>query len=469
MSDFNRNIAALLREKPRVHFIGIGGAGMLALAGLVAESGFPVSGSDLTENANTARLRARGAVITLGHSAENVRGAGIAVFTSALKPDNPELLAAIGAGLCVMERHKFLGVLFNCYENSCAVSGCHGKSTASGFLVSALMKAGLDPQAVIGANLPLLGGNFRSGKLACVAEACEYKRNFLALRPKVGMILNVGDDHMDYYKNSGDVVSAYDSFLAGIRPGGAAVLNFDDPGCAALRYGGTKYFFGLGEGADCRAADVQSRGGRYAFTILYKGERRPVRLSVYGKHNIYNALAAYLAARLMGAGGKKAAGGIAAFAGAERRFEYKGKFNGADIVSDYAHHPRELSALFAAAREVFGENTAAVFQPHTYSRTKTLMREFEACFDDAGKLVILPAYAAREEFDAAGSAKTLYERVRLRRPDTHYAETYAGAEALLREKRFAAVLVAGAGDVDGFAERLSLSDKNSHGEFLSGV
>jgi UDP-N-acetylmuramate--alanine ligase len=445
-----RLVESFLDKKPQIHFIGIGGTGMSALAGICLSYGYTVTGSDIAQSENIEQLVKLGAKVYFSHSEKNVEGSDIVVFSSAIRPDNVELVAAVRGGRCVLERHKFLGALFNCFEESIAVAGSHGKTTACGMLSYILLEAGRDPQILIGGNLALIGGNFRKGRGCCLAEACEYRRNFLALKPLVPVILNVEKDHMDYFKDEEDLVDAYLSFAKNGR--GTCVVNGDDSNCIKIIPHVKCATFGFGKGNDCYPKEIRGSKGRYSFTLCHGERQLKISLSVNGRHNIYNAMAAYLAASLLGIEGDVIASALSKYKGIGRRFENVGKAGGIPIICDYAHHPKEIKAVIDAARETFGKNVIAVFQPHTYTRTKALMEEFEGCFGGAAAVLLLPVYAAREEYDAGGSSIALYERLSRGHPNAYYLDNFHQASLLIRRMRGSCVLLLGAGDIFKLAE-----------------
>jgi UDP-N-acetylmuramate--alanine ligase len=443
----NKIMENFLDKKPAIHFIGIGGIGMSALAGTCIEYGYTVSGSDIADNENIRLLISKGAQINLYHSKDNIKNCDIVVFTSAIKPDNPELMQAVKLNKCVLERHKFLGVIFNSFEKNIAVSGSHGKTTACGFITQILMEADSDPQVLIGGNLKLIGGNYRKGKGCCIAEACEYKRHFLSLKPFVPIVLNVENDHMDYYKNSLDVIAAYDSFLGNKKEGGTGIINGDDSICRSLKNSAGYITYGFNENNACRAVNVKKYRGKYSFTLCYKDKELPVKLNVCGRHNIYNALAAYCAAKVLNIDDCLAIKAIGNFTGVSRRFEFVGKTGDVPVICDYAHHPSEIEAVLRCAREVFRGTITAVFQPHTYSRTKAFMESFSKCFDAADRLVLLPVYAAREDYDGEGSSAALYEKIKSRGKSVIYLDSFKQAEMYLRSNKSDCIMILGAGDI----------------------
>lgn len=447
-------------KKLSVHFIGIGGIGMSALAGICLDYGFEVSGSDLSSNHNTKKLEQKGAYINYIHSAKNIsEGCGIVVFSSAIKPENPEIVQAIKMSKCLIERHKFLGILFNGFTRSIAVSGSHGKTTCTGILAGVLIQNDTDPEIFLGGNIDTLGGlNYRKGEGCALAEACEYKDNFLSLKPSVGVVLNIEKDHMDYFRDVERLISGFDRFVKNIKPGGTAVINGDDEYCRQLiaMQSGDKNIitFGMSEKNDCYASEIKRYKGRYSFTVVYKGERHRIKLRIFGRHNIMNALAAFCVCRILNLDTALSIQAIESFKGVKRRFEYAGTFCGADVIKDYAHHPRELKAVIDSAGEIYKERLTAVFQPHTYSRTKALMPEFCECFDGLDVLILLPVYSAREAYDKEGSTAALYENLRERKKEVVYLDSFSQAREHLKTLNSSVILLLGAGDIDKLADIL---------------
>lgn len=451
---FNKVLNNFFDKKPAIHFIGIGGIGMSALAGICLSYGYTVTGSDICNNENIQDLIKKGAKINLFHNKKNINKCDIVVFSSAINPDNPELLQAIKLNKCVLERQKFLGIIFNCFDKSIAVAGSHGKTTACGFLSKILLNAKADPQIIIGGNLDFLGGNYRKGEKCCLVEACEYKRNFLSLKPFVPVILNIENDHMDYFKNSVDVLQAYNSFLNNIKKGGTAVINGDDSNSKLLKDIDKLITYGFKENNDCRAINIRRYKSKYNFNLVFKGKNYKIKLNVFGKHNIYNAMAAFCAAYIIGIEPTKIIEGIQKYTGIKRRFEFKGKLKGGTIICDYAHHPSEIKAVLKCAREMFKGTITAVFQPHTYTRTKSLMEDFAKCFNNCDRVILLPVYPAREKFDKSGSSITLYENLKKYNKNAIYLDDFLQAEHYLRQNKSSAIMILGAGDIIKLADMI---------------
>lgn len=399
----------------KVHFIGIGGISMSALAKILIASGVEVSGSDITATPITAELEALGARITIPHNASCVSDQDIAVFTSAVKDDNPEVAEAKKRGIPLVERAQMVGnVMKNC-STAVAVSGTHGKTTTTSMMAYTMLSSDLDPTVMVGGELDILKGNLRIGKSGyMVTEACEYCRNFLRFAPTLGIILNVEADHLDYYRDLDDVIDAFASFAALIPENGALVINGDDPNCrkAAERAKCKVITAGIKNG-DIKAEDISyDRFGYPSFAVTENGkEIMRLTLSVVGEHNIYNALCAVAASLVMTDNISAIKEGLEKFTGTKRRFEKKGEKDGILVVDDYAHHPTEIKATLSAVSKIRSGRVWCVFQPHTYTRTKTLFPDFVDALSGAENLVVADIYAAREKDTGLVSAKELADAI----------------------------------------------------------
>jgi UDP-N-acetylmuramate--alanine ligase len=449
------------------HFVGIGGAGMSVLAHALLDRGDTVSGSDQSESAALDGLRARGAAVTVGHDAGNpdLARADTVVITAAAPADNPEIAAARAAGKPLLKRAALLGRLMD-ERVGVAVAGTHGKTTTSAMVTWILRQAGRDPAFLVGGVLTDLGvGGHWGGGAELVAEADEYDSSFLALRPQVAIITNVEADHLDYYADLGAIRMAFRRFAGGLRPGGTLLLCGDDAGAESLYAqlmkempadGGEGRQYQLyGAGPDCfwQAADERPNGaGGSDFTVLEAG--RPVAavaLAVPGRHNVLNALGAIGAAAALGVDCGAAAAALAGFHGTARRFQAKGEAHGALVVDDYAHHPTEIAATLAAARRSLpGRRLIVVFQPHTYTRTRSFLAEFATALRAADVVIVCEIYAARERDTLGMSGQMLAGAINAATPGkARFAPDLAAAEtmaaALLRPGDV--LITMGAGDV----------------------
>jgi UDP-N-acetylmuramate--alanine ligase len=403
-----------------VHLIGIGGAGMSGLARVLLARGARVSGSDQAESAVTRALSAEGITVRIGHDAAHVGDVDRVIYSAAVAADNPELCEAERRGIPRVRRDRALGELM-AGSLGIAVAGTHGKTTTTGMCASIFLQAGEDPTILIGGDLPAIGGNARAGRgPVLIAEACEAYDSFLELSPRIAIVTNVEADHLDYHGSLEGVVRAFSRFVERIAPGGCAVLNADDPHTPrlleALRC--RAVLFALDPAPEKRTAsayvatEVREREARPSFVLHREGERLgEVRLSVPGRHNVANALAAGAAAIEAGVPFRAVQEGLAAFTGTGRRFETLGEARGVRVIDDYAHHPTEVRATLAAAA-VLGRPITAVFQPHLFSRTRDLMSEFAASFGEARRVVVTGIYAAREAPLPGVDAGQLAEAIR---------------------------------------------------------
>lgn len=374
------NYEHLLDHVKRIHFVGIGGSGMCPLAEILHNEGFEITGSDMSESDTLERIRSYGIPVTMGHFAENVLGADLVVYTAAVKLDNPELVSAKENNIPAVERCIMLGAVVEKYQKSVAVCGTHGKTTTTSMITQIFTSADFDPTAIIGAKLPFIGGNSRVGKSdIIVCEACEYVDTFLHLYPAITVILNVDEDHLDYFGTLDRIKESFTKFAN--QTSEILVVNGDDANTMQCVQGmaekGKKIItYGFGENNDFRA-EITNYSVCDTFDIIYKGERlTSVTLSVPGKFNVMNALAASAATITLGVDPEKAAKALEEFKGAHRRFEILGKPQGITVADDFAHHPTELRATLTTAMSMGYKNVWAVFQPHTYSRTYTFLNEF---------------------------------------------------------------------------------------------
>ena len=394
------DIDTLLRRIHRVHFIGIGGSGMCPLAEILHKEGYALSGSDNNESDTLARIRALGIPVYMGQRAENIEGAEMIVYTAALLPDNPELVAAKASGIPTFERSKLFGAISRMYPNCIAVCGTHGKTTTTSMLAQILIEAGADPTCVIGGKLPLMGSNGRVGHTdTMVCEACEFVDTFLDLSPDMSLFLNIDEDHLDYFKTVENLKASFTKFAD--LTSRTILYNGDDERTldALSRAGAGKRMisFGRGEGCEYRAVNIHIDHAFPTFDVQHDGETLgTVHLAVPGEHNVYNALAAVAAALENGVDMAQCAAALEHFRGAGRRFEVFGKFDGVTIADDYAHHPKEIEVTLTAAKAMDYKRVIAVFQPFTYSRTAMLLNEFADALSIADGIVMTQIMGSRE-------------------------------------------------------------------------
>lgn len=406
---FNMFDPKLLDGVKTIHFIGCGGSGTYPLIQILCSRGYTITGSDVEETKNTEAERAMGVQVAIGHDAANVGDAQLVVYSAAIQPDNPEIKAANARGIKTVERSILLGYVSRLHPRSVGVAGTHGKTTACGMIATMLELAGRDPAAVIGGKLPLIGGYGKAGGgQNIVIEACEYHETFLHLTCAVGVILNIDNDHLEYYGTMGQLKLAFQKFALLSR---TVVFNMDDHNTVDVVNSIDRpvLSFGIREEAHFRAVNVaEYKPGFYEFDVLELGEPfAHIRLSVPGYHNIYNALAMCCCVRPLGLKPEDAERAAEAFRGMGRRFEIKGECNGAVIVDDYAHHPTEMAATLKTARSLGYRRVIAVHQPFTYSRTKMLMNDFAEVLSQADQVVLLPVMGGREADDGSVRSEQL--------------------------------------------------------------
>ncbi len=389
-----------IKSAKRIHFIGIGGSGMCPLAEILHSQGHYLTGSDNNESDTVKRIRNMGIPVVMGQKAENVDGADMVVYTAALLPDNPELVAAKEKGIPTFERSKLFGYFTRKYDNCVGVCGTHGKTTVTSMLTHILIENDFDPSAVIGGRLPLTGTNGRVGESdILVCEACEYKDTFLDLTPDISVILNVDRDHMEYFKTLENLEASFRKFADMSTK--CVIYNGDDKNTidSVQGVGGkTMITFGNNDSCDYVAKNIDWKDGAFpCYDVYHKGELLGrVELSVPGEHNVLNSLAAICTAMYLGASFEQCRVSVATFKGAGRRFEYLGAYNGADIVDDYAHHPAEIEVTLGAAQKMSYKRVWAVFQPFTFSRTKMHLEAFAKALSIADKVVLTEIMGSRE-------------------------------------------------------------------------
>lgn len=395
-------ISLTMEQCNRIHFIGIGGVGMSGLAQICLTSGKPVSGSDVASNANTKALMAFGARIFIGHAASNLPAdTAKVIVSSAISSENEELQEARRRNLPICHRSDLLAELFLDAATGIAVAGCHGKTTVSSMIATMLVEAGQDPTCVVGGHVPALNGNARAGRSELfVAEADESDATFLKYFPHSAIITNIDNDHMDHYESLDAIVKAFEIFASHINPDGTLYLCTDDPISRnmALPQNRRVTSYGITNPADVMATEIDLQPFGSRFTLIIGGVLRgSFELRVPGMHNVLNALPVIAFGLDIGLTVRQIQDGLKRFRGAGRRFELKGSFDGVTVIDDYGHHPSEIKATLAAARSLNANRVIVVFQPHRYSRTQLLSREFGRCFSDCDKLFITEIYAASEQ------------------------------------------------------------------------
>ena len=446
----NEKLAEYLQPGNHVHLVGIGGVSMRPLALVLQSRGIHVTGSDMNSSGSTEELLRHGIPVAIGHRGENIEGAVCIIRTAAARNDNPEIAAARAAGIPIFERAQAWGMIMREYPNAICVSGTHGKTTTTSMVTHVMMEAKKDPTVMIGGALPLLGAGHRVGSGdTIVLESCEYCDSFLNFYPTLAIILNVEADHLDYFKDLADVQKSFRAF-AQLSTGGILV-NGDDENTMECVRGMDCVTFGLGGHNRIRAVNISEDWSE--FDVLCDGEHYAhLKLSVFGRHNTLNALAAAGAGWMLGVSGEDAANGLATFTGAGRRMERKGTYNGAPVFDDYAHHPGELSCLIDAVRTQGYKRVVVSFQPHTYTRTHALFEDFIRELKRVDVCVVAEIYAAREQNLIGISSRDLVARI----PGATYCETLPEVTEFLKAnvQEGDIVLTVGAGDIYRAGEAL---------------
>lgn len=453
MKDFKQYIA----QGKRGHLIGIGGVSMSPLAEVLRGMGLEISGSDINDGENVEHLRSLGISVVIGHRSETITPEmDFVVRTAAVHDDNPEVASARAQGIPVFERTEAWGAIMRDYKNALCIAGTHGKTTTTSMSTHILMAAQMDPTVMIGGTLPLLHAGHRVGNGdTIVMESCEYCNSYLNFYPTVAVILDIEEDHLDFFKDLADIQHSFREFASHVPPTGTIIANMDDKNTMdALRPLGRELMtFGLTDKADVWPRKLVQLGTQSDFDIMYRGKLfTHVTIHVPGIHNVKNALAATAAAITLGCGPLAVRYGLAAFNGAGRRFEFKGKYNGADVYDDYAHHPGELHALLDAVEPLGYKRTIVVFQPHTYSRTKALFQDFVSELRRPDMTILAEIYAAREQNTIGISSKDIADQI-------ENAMFFDSFDEILKALRWTAspgdiILTVGAGDIYKVGERL---------------
>ncbi|AWK50364.1 UDP-N-acetylmuramate--L-alanine ligase [Clostridium beijerinckii] len=438
----------------KIHFIGIGGISMSGLAAVLLNSGFKVSGSDFKNSPIVEKLKASGAEIYIGHKSENIKNVDLVVYTAAIPSDNPELLEAEEKNITLMDRAEFLGEIMKGHKYNVAISGTHGKTTCTSMLSHVTLAGNLDPTILVGGELDIIHGNFRIGNSEYfLTEACEYKRSFLKFFPYIGVILNIDADHLDCYKDIDEIADTFLKFSKLIPQDGYLVGYGDDfrvkeilskVDCNTLSYG-------FDETSDVIAKNIIFNKDGCATFDVYKDNKNlfSLTLNIPGKHSILNALASICVSLIFNISNDNIIEGLSKCKGAHKRFEYKGELNGVTVIDDYAHHPTEIKATLSTAKQIKHNKTYCIFQPHTYTRTKSLFDEFTECFSDTDELILMDIYAAREKNTGLVSSDDLGDAIRSKGIKCTNVHSHDEALDYVKSKLTSGdlLLTVGAGDV----------------------
>jgi len=457
----------MFRKAHRLHFVGVGGSGMSGIAEVLVNLGYSVSGSDLVVNSATERLTTLGARVQCGHRASQVHGADAVVVSSAVGPDNPEVLEARRRKIPVIPRAEMLAELMR-LKHGVAVAGAHGKTTTTAMIAEVLTRGGLDPTVIIGGRVGTLASGAKLGQgEIMVAEADESDGSFLKMKPTIAVVTNIDREHLDYYGDLDQIRNAFRSFLSRVPFYGAAIVCLDEKDVRAILPGIDRKLvsYGLVSDADLRATDVTISGFESCFIVYHRGTRLgQVRLNLPGRHLVCNSLAAIAVGLELDVPFREIADALAEFRGVDRRMQWRGEAYGGSVIDDYGHHPTEILATLAAIREGFGAPTLVVFQPHRYSRTRALLEEFGRAFFDANRVIVTDVFAAGEApIDGIDGATVADALVRNGHPSVVYEPRLHAIPDLLRQtiRPGDIVLTLGAGDVWKVGEELIRSDSGS--------
>ena len=450
-------------ENPiHIYFIGIGGISMSGLAEILLSEGFRISGSDRSPSPLTRRLEELGATVYYGQREENLSSdIDLVVYTSAIKPDNPEMVATNKLGIASLTRAQLLGQMMKNYKTPIAVSGTHGKTTTTSMVSQILLENDDDPTLSIGGIYKPIGGNIRvGGSDRFVTEACEYTNSFLSFYPKISIILNIEEDHLDFFKDIDDIRNSFHEFARLLPEDGTLIINGDidrcneitaDLSCKVITYGSSSDF-------DYYPTDITyDESGCPSFHLMRRnGKEEAFSLHVPGEHNVYNAIAAIVLADLLGISDDVTAKALLHYGGTDRRFEYKGKVNGFAIIDDYAHHPTEIKATLLAAKNYPHRTTWCVFQPHTYTRTQAFLSDFAKALSLADEIVLADIYAAREKDTLGISSRTLQAEIEKLGHRCYYFPSFEEIENFLLTNctKDDLLITMGAGDVVKIGENL---------------
>lgn len=447
----------------RVHFLGIGGSSMSGLAGLLADMGYIVTGSDRTKSHKTDALAKKGIVVDIGHRPENVHNADLIIYSAAIGPDNCERREAERLGIPQLERCELIGQLMEGKSFRVGVSGTHGKTTATAMLAQIFMEAGVDPTIHIGGELDFIGGSTRAGAgQDFICEACEYHNSFLKFHPSVAILLNIDEDHLEFFKNIDNIEHAFAQYVNLVPENGHLIGWGDDRRVMRVMENAGRSFltYGISERNALRPIHLTyDARGHAAYDAVLDGKTLcHVELSVSGEANMLDSLAALACAHLRGLDMERAAASLSEFTGAHRRFELTSVTDGVTLYTDYGHNPAEIQNALQIASLTPHNALWSVWQPHTYSRTKNLFQGFVETFDKADHLLITDIMAAREKDPGDIRADMLIEPIRARGVDVHHTPTFDDAEAYLRKNWRAGDLVIthGCGNIDLLNEQIAL-------------
>lgn len=431
-----------------IYFVGIGGISMSGLAKYCKQSGLIVSGSDKIKSETTRKLEEEGIKVYYSQDGGNILGNDAVVYTSAISLNNDEIKNAKKYGIPLIKRSELLASIISECQNSIAVSGSHGKTTTTSMIADLFIEANKNPLVFVGGESEF--GNYRYGKDNAIFEACEYKKNFLDIKAKLYVVLNIDNDHLDSYNGIQDEINCFKKFIND----GVSLVNVDDSNSKSI-IGNSSYTFGIENKAEFMAKRIACEEGVYSFDLYaYNKKYGRVKLNIYGKHNVYNALATFAVGIINKISFNVIKNAIENFHGVKRRYEKIGSYKGIDCICDYAHHPREIMATIQSM--IDSKNIIIVFQPHTYSRTRFLLKDFIKSLSVKPTVIIYKTYPAREKFDKYGSAKTLYSMLIEKKKNCFYSENIDQLKRTIDDEKDGKkyILFLGAGDIYEIAKTI---------------
>ena len=444
-----------IKKFKNIHMIGIGGVSMSGIAAILTNWGFNITGSDWTQSESTDKLNAMGINVTVGHDLKGVANSDVVVYSAAIKKDDPEMLEAERLGIPTIERADFLGELTRCFKDTICISGTHGKTTTTSMVSLCFLEALKDPSIQVGAFLNSIDGNYKVGNSEhFIIEACEYVESFLKFSPKAEIILNIDNDHLDYFKTFDNIKNAFVKYVKLLPDDGVLIVNGDDNNCLDLPQYTNAHVITYGinnKNVDFYADNIVFDNDGFPEFDVYKNNEffYKIKLSVLGNHNVLNALSCIALCDYYGIDKKDLKIALAKFTGAHRRFEFKGKINGASVYDDYGHHPTEIVATSKSVNNKKHNESWVVFQPHTYSRTKNLLDDFANSLLNFDNIIVLDIYAARETNSYNISSEDLVNKIISLGKDAKYIPNFDECVSFLKEnvKENDIVLTLGAGTV----------------------
>jgi UDP-N-acetylmuramate--alanine ligase len=451
-----------LKKYNKIHMVGIGGVSMSGIAEILNSWGFTITGSNNVENENTKKLEEAGIKVFIGHHAENVVGSDIVVHTAAVKEDNIELKVAKNLGIPTIERADFLGEITRCFTDTITIAGTHGKSTTTSMVSLCFLEADKDPSIQVGADLSQIDGNYKVGNSEhFIIESCEYVESFLKFSPKSEIILNIDNDHLDYFKTFENVKNAFIKYVKLLPDDGILVVNGDDKNCLDLpEYTNAKTLtYGItNKNVDFFAVNIVFDNDGFPEFDVYSHDKfyERIKLHVPGMHNVLNALGCIALCNEYGLSKEEIKNGLSKFTGVGRRFEFKGKVNNASVYDDYGHHPTEIVATAKALMNKKYNESWVVFQPHTYSRTKLLLDDFAKALLNFDNIIVLDIYAARETNTYNISSQDLADKIKSLGKDALYIKDFDECISYLKShvKENDIVITQGAGTVTEIGGKL---------------